>query len=136
MRGFFEFLCHAAPQDMFDGPDTHTAKARGLFAGAQMLRLVDLIIEAVQHEIQQIRHHGLRSLAFQKFYQVIVARRGEFYQYLAYNAHSGLLDVQQRNRVELPDDIPAHSAESKEVHMLCGHEILGFLHPFSVQGVH
>ena len=136
MPGFPEFLHHAATEHMLYGPDAQGAGAGGFFAGAQMLRLVDLVVEAVEHEVHQVRHHGLRPFALQKLHQMVVARGGELHQDLPHDAHPGLLDVQDGDRIELPDDVPAHPAESQQVHMLRGDEILCFFYPFPVQGIY
>ena len=136
MLGFPESLHHASPQNVLNGPDAQGGQAGRLLAGAQMFRLVDLVIEAVEHEIHQVRHYRLSPFALQKLHQMIVARRGEFHQYLAHDAHPGLFDVQERDTVEIPDDSPAHSTEPKQVHMSGGNEILCFFQPFFVHGVH
>ena len=96
---------------MFNRPDAQGGNAGGFFAGAQVFRLVQLIVETVQHEIQKIRNHCLRALALQKFYQMIVAGGREFYQDLTDDADPGLFDVQDGNGVKIPDDIPAEAVE-------------------------
>jgi len=53
----------------------------------------DLRFNNIKKEIQKIRNNRFRAFALQQLHQMIVSRRGELHQNLAYNANPGLLDV-------------------------------------------
>ena len=63
---------------------------------------------------------------------MIVAGRRELYQDLANDADTWLLDIQHRNRIEIPDNLGTHSAELAYADMLCGYELLYLGQPFSM----
>ena len=66
----------AAPRIFSTCPDPHLSDFGGRFLRAEMLRLVNLVVEAVQHEIEQIRYNGFSAFRFQQFYQMVVCCRG------------------------------------------------------------
>ena len=48
----------------FNATDTETGNQGGLFAHAQIISFINLVVEAVEHEVYQIRHNGLCSFGF------------------------------------------------------------------------
>ena len=80
-----------------------------------MLCLVNLVVEAVQHEVQQIRYNGFSAFRFQQFYQMVVCCRGKFNQDLADNADTGLFLVCDRDTVKVFNYFTAHFAEGEVV---------------------
>ena len=67
---------------------------------------------------------------------MIVAGRRELYQDLANDADTWLLDIQHRNRIEIPDNLGTHPAELRNADMLRGDKFLYLRKPFSVQNIH
>ena len=120
---------------MLDGPDTQSGEPGGLFAHAQFVCLVNLIIEAIEHEVDQVGHHSLRALALQKLHQMIVSGGGELHQDLANNADSWLFDILYGYAVKIPDDLPAEPVKPEKLYMLCGDIVLHGFQPFFVQRV-
>ena len=74
-------------------------------------RLEVAVVEAVEQEVNQVRHNGLGSLCLQKLYQMVVGSRQEFYQDLADDADFRFLLVGDRNVVKFPDDLTADLLE-------------------------
>ena len=70
-----------------------------------MIRLVQLVIEAVEHEVDQVGNDSLGALALQKLHKVIVSCGGEFYEDFPDNADAGLPDVKKRNAVKVAYDL-------------------------------
>ena len=60
------------------------------FLRTQIFGLEVLVVEAVEQEVQQIRHDSLSTFGFQKFYQMVVGSREEFYQDLANDADTSV----------------------------------------------
>ena len=101
-----------------------------------MLRLVNLVVEAVQHEVQQIRYNGFSAFRFQQFYQMVVCCRGKFNQDLADNADTGLFLVCDRDTVKFFHYFTAHFAEGEVVRKLFrGQEILALFYPLLMNRV-
>ena len=69
------------------------------------------VVEAVEQEVNQIRHDSFSTLGFQQIYQMVVGSRQEFYQDLAYNADSRFLLIRNRQVIEVMDDIAAELLE-------------------------
>ena len=111
-------LCKGFPRrcaEVFDGFDACLGKQRRLFAGAEFLRFVYLVVEAVEHKIQKIRHDGFRTLTFQKLHQMVVGGGGKFYENFPHNAYPRFYGVSYRYRVKFFDDLPAHFLERERV---------------------
>ena len=117
---------------MLNRPDAESGDLCSLFACVQMLSLVNLVVETVEHEVQQIRNHSFRTFTFQQFYQMIVAGRRELHEDLADYADTGLLDIQYRNRIEITNDLSTHLAELRNADMLGRYEFLYPGKPFFV----
>ena len=131
-----QFLCCGTAQPL-DCPDTKRGETGGFFAHAKLFRLVNLVVEAVEHEINQIRHHGLSALRFQKLHQMVVAGGRELDQNLAHDAYAGFLQILiNGDGVKFTHNLTAHAVKGKEIHVLCGNKFLCTLHPFSVYGIH
>ena len=60
---------------------------------AQVRHFEVLVIEAVEQEVQKIRHDGLGSFALQQLYQIVVGGREELDKDLAYHAYPGLFNI-------------------------------------------
>ena len=67
MHAFFEGLCGRGTYP-FHGEDAELRRQGSLFAGAQVIRLVQLIVKTVEHKVQKIRNYGFRPFRFQKFH--------------------------------------------------------------------
>ena len=95
-----------------DGCIAHQGRS---LACAQIFGLIDLVVEAVEHESHQIRHNGFRSLVFQKVDQVVVGRRRVFDQDLAHDAYPGLPLLIDGDPVEFADHFPAETIDHGNV---------------------
>ena len=89
----------------FDGTDAECALSGGLFAGAQVFRLVDLVVEAVEHKAHQVGDSGLRALLLEKVDQVVVGCRRVFDKDFADDTDAGLSLLADRDRIEIPDHL-------------------------------
>ncbi len=125
-------------RDVLDGVDRCLHAEGRLFGGAQIIGLVHLVVEAVQHKAHQIRNNGLRALGLQRVDQVIVGRVGVFYQDLADDADPGLFEaLVNRNRVEIADDVAAHALHLVQGEALRADQEFGAgLCPLLVHGLH
>ena len=92
MPGFLKGL-HSCRTHPFHGTNARLCDEGRLSAGSQMLRLVDLVVEAVEHEVQKIRNYRFRAFRFQKLHQMVVGGRRELHQNLAHNADARLGDI-------------------------------------------
>src|SRR5699024_9716887 len=75
------------------------------------------------------------SFLFQKFCQIIVGSRKEFYQDFSYDSNSWLFLVCNRQRIELPDHLPADTVKLSKRGVSSRKEGFASLFPFFVQGI-
>ena len=86
----------AAPLQGADRRGTHRTdeihpnvrRGRGCPALTEKLVQVVVGIHAVVHEVHEVRHHDLRTLALQQVHQVVVGKGHVLDQDLAHNAHA------------------------------------------------
>ena len=83
-----------------DCPDRQPRRGGGGFFRAQMLRLINLVVEAVQHKVQKVGHDGFRPFGFQKLHKMIVRHGGEFDEDFPYDADPGLFLIGNGNCVK------------------------------------
>ena len=88
--------------------NTHISKECLGFLKSKIVDLEILIVEAVGHKVDQIRHHRLSSFRFQKLCKVIVCSRKEFNQNLTYNTNTRLLLITDRDGIKIVNHFPAH----------------------------
>ena len=120
----------------FQGFDPKVAHGRLGFFHAKMRYLEVLVVETVQQEIQKIRNHCLCAFAFQKFHQVVVGCRQEFYKDLADYAYSWFLNIQKFDVVvKVSDDLPAQLFEPPSGGVALGEEVCADFFPLCVHGV-
>ena len=67
-----------------------------------------LVIEAVAHEIDQIRYNGFGTFGFQKLCQMIVCGRQEFDKDLAYDTDTWFLYITDRDGIKFMNYFAAH----------------------------
>ena len=79
----------------------------GLFE-AKILYLEVLVVEAVAHEINQIRYNCLSTFRFQKLCQMIICSRQELDKDLAYDAHTRLLHIANWDGIKFMNHFAAH----------------------------
>ena len=100
------FACRLShPFDCFDSPVCHGCL--GLLE-SKIFYLKVLIIEAVAHEIDQIRYNCLSAFRFQKLCQMIICSRQELDKDLTYDAHTRLLHITDRNGIKFVNHFAAH----------------------------
>ena len=78
------------------------------FLKSKVVYLEILIVEAVGHKVNKIRHHRFGTFCFQKLCKVIISSRKEFDQNLTYNTNTRLLLITDRNSVKFMNHFPAH----------------------------
>ena len=127
------FVCRASYK--FDGGNSQISFFCKSFLKAQIIGLKVQIVEAVAHEVDQVRAHRLGPFFFQQFCQMIVGSRKEFYQDLSYNTHSRLLLICDRKCVKFPYHLPADPVKLGERSMSSGKEGLTSFLPFFMQGI-
>ena len=99
-----QFLPQESPVQL-NGLNTGVAQFGSPGGLTQILRLEVGVIQAVEHEVQKVRHHSLRALRFQKFHQMIVGVRKELYKNLTDNADTRTPLISNRKGVKIPDDL-------------------------------
>ncbi len=104
MLAFLKFLHCCASKEMFNRPNAQRGQAGRFFAGTQMLCFIDLVVEAIKHEINQVGNYSLCSFCLQKLNQVVIAGRGEFHQNLAYDTYTWFLDILERYLIKVSDN--------------------------------
>lgn len=73
--------------------------------------LVAAVVDAVIHEVHEVRHDGLRALALEQVDEVVVGERHVFDENFANDADARLAErLVQRERVEILDDLAAEAA--------------------------
>ena len=88
--------------------NTHISKECLGFLKSKIIDLEILIVEAVGHEVDQIRYYRFSTFGFQKLCKVIVCSRKEFNQDLTYNTNTRLLLITDRDGIEIVNHFPAH----------------------------
>ena len=122
-------------QCSFDGFDADGALSGGLFAGAQMFRFVDLVVEAVEHESHQIGNGGFRALLLEEIHEIIVGSRRVFDQDLAHNTDAGLALLTDRDRVKVPDHLNGQALDLGQIQTVClSQKVCADLHPLHMLG--
>lgn len=106
MTGFFKGFGSPRTHPLH-GFDSGLGRKCRFFAGSQMLRLIQLVIEAVKHEIKQIRNYSLSPFRFQKIHQMIIGGRGKLDKNFPYDADLGLYLIGNRDGVKVLYDLPA-----------------------------
>ena len=135
MPALFEFFCGRAAQ-FFNCPYAKGGDACRFFAHAKLLCFIYLVVEAVEHKVNQVRHNCLRAFCFQKLYKVVVAGRREFYQNLTDNSHPGFFHILvYGNGVKISDNLSADTVKAEEIHVFAGDEILRDFQPFFMHGI-
>ena len=84
MTALLEFFGSSTAQPV-DSGDTGISGDSGSLLKAQFLMFEVLVVEAVAHEVSQIRNDSFGTFLFQKLSQMIVGSRKEFYQDLTYD---------------------------------------------------
>ena len=85
--------------------DRRIAERLALPAGTQILILEILVVEAVEQEVHEIRHDGLRPLALEQLHDMVVRERRELDEDLADDPDLRLLEaLLQRQHIEIMDD--------------------------------
>ena len=76
--------------------------------------LVAAVVDAVIHEVHEVRHDGLRTLALEQVDEVVVGKRHVFDENFAHDADARLAErLVQRERIEILDDLAAEAAKSR-----------------------
>ena len=92
-----------------------------------------LVVEAVAHEVSQIRNDSFGTFMFQKLSQMIVGSRKEFYQDLTSDTDFRfLLVLIDRQTVKIVDDRTADLFEPGMAQMFAGYKIDTDFFPFSM----
>ena len=78
MTALLEFFGSSTAQPV-DSGDTGISGDSGSLLKAQFLMFEVLVVEAVAHEVSQIRNDSFGTFLFQKLSQMIVGSRKEFY---------------------------------------------------------
>ena len=103
------FACRSAQP--FYSFDAQVAEQRLGLLESQVGYFEVLVVEAVLHEVDEVRNDCLGSLRLQQVYQVVVGSRKEFDKNLADHAHARFFDIQDLNVVEIRDDVAAELFE-------------------------
>ncbi len=101
-----------------NGVNASGAKGSGLLTGAQLLGLINLVIEAIEHKAHKIRYGGLGAFCFQKVYQMVVGSGSIFYQDLTYHTYLRLSFLVNGDVVKVLDDFLAHLLYLQEIRCL------------------
>ena len=88
--------------------NTHISKECLGFLKSKIIDLEILIVEAVGHEVDQVRYYRFSTFGFQKLCKVIVCSRKEFNQNLTYNTNTRLLLITDRDGIKIVNHFPAH----------------------------
>ena len=120
----------------FHGTDAGFGDQGGFLAASQMLCLINLVIEAVEHEIQQVRNHGFCALRFQQFHQMVVGSRSEFHQDFPDDADPRFRRIRNRDSVKIFNDLTAHPEKLGDAGAFRDEERLTLLRPFPMTGIH
>ena len=102
---------------------------------SQMGDLEVLVVEAVLHKVDQIRNDCFGSLCLQQIYQMVVGGRQEFYQDLAYDTYTGLLNIENFNIVKVVDNVTAELPEFPAGRVSLGYKFPDHFHPFPVNRI-
>ena len=101
---------HRAAQ-ITNGLDAELADKRTAQTPAEELVLVAAVVDAVIHEVHEVRHDGLRTLALEQVDEVVVGKRHVFDENFAHDADARLAErLVQREHVEILDDLAAEAA--------------------------
>ena len=84
--------------------DSEVAQAGGGLLSTEVICLEVAVVEAVQQEIHQIRHHSFCAFRFKQLDDVVVCERGELYKDLSDNADLRLLRAGALKAIEIADD--------------------------------
>ena len=134
VAALFERLVGCAA-DMVDPPDRHVGHPRCALFRSQVFGLEVLVVKAVTHKVDQVRHHRLRAFLFQKFRQVIVGGGEEFDQDLTHDAHPRFSLMGDRDLIEIPDHHPADLLKYRVAAVSVGEETDAAFFPFPVHPV-
>jgi len=100
------FVCSLSyPVNSFDA---HISKEGLGLLETKVICLKVLVIEAVRHKVDQIRHNRLSAFSLQKLCKVIVCSRKEFHQDLSYNSYTRFLLVTDGNGIKIMNHLTAH----------------------------
>ena len=94
-----------------------------------------LVVEAVLHEVDQIRNHCLSAFCLEQLNQVVVGCREEFDKDLTDYTDTGLLDIKDLKVVKILDDIAAELFELPAGRITFGYEFFNNFCPFPVHCV-
>lgn len=133
MSALFQLLSGCLSEE-FQHLYADITEAGGGGFGSQVFCLEIAVIEAVEQEIQQIRHYGLRTFRFQQLHEIIIGKRGELHKDFSYNSHSGFLQVLvERKVVKIADDSPHIFLKGSPGRIFAGNRVNASGFPFSVK---
>ena len=108
----FQFF-PGGPAEIFEQRNAHIAKICGRALSAQVICFKVAVVEAVEQEVQQIRHYGLCALCLQQFHYMVIGKRGELHKNFTDNSHLWFRYIFPREFIEIFDNAPDVSVKFK-----------------------
>ena len=95
-----------------------------------MFGLVNLVVEAVEHEIHQIRYYRFGTFCLQQIHQMIVGCRCKLNKDFPYDTYPGLLYIQCFNLIKICNDITTQMLEFPKRRMGGFQKFTAYIVPF------
>ena len=127
-----EFFCSGSAE-LFHQFDSHVGNGGRRFFHTQFFCFEIAVVEAVEQEVNEIRHNSLCTFGFQKFNQMVVGSRKEFDQNLAYDTYFRFLYIRNGDVIKFPDDLTADLLELAVGRITAGNKFLADAHPFFME---